>query len=123
MGNWSLYLLVGVGLLVAFNLLRQRFGAPPEFVVPAPDGKPLIIDVRQGFEFRGGHVVGAINVPTGWIGRVAEQLGPKDRPIVVYCQSGSRSSGARRALQQAGFTAVTDLGGLAAVRAAGHRFE
>lgn len=123
MQQWSLYLLLALGAVIVFNFLRTRFGKPPELNVPAPNGKPLLIDVRQPFEYSSGHAVGAVNLPLGWVGRLADQLGAKDRPLAVYCRSGSRSGSAQRMLMQAGFTNVKDLGGVASVQRAGHRFE
>ena len=38
---------------------------------------------------------------------------PRDRPVVLYCASGARSSAAARAMKQAGFADVLNAGGLA----------
>jgi hypothetical protein len=43
-----------------------------------------LVDVRTPGEFSSGHLRGAINVPVDQLeGRLAE-LGPKDKPLVVY---------------------------------------
>jgi len=41
-----------------------------------------------------------------------KELEPKDRPIVLYCASGARSALAARILKAAGWTDVTNAGGL-----------
>ena len=71
-----------------------------------------VIDVRSPSEFASGHYPGAINIPLPDVqGRVAE-LGDKNKAIVVYCASGMRSAQAAKLLAAAGFTDVTNAGGL-----------
>lgn len=69
---------------------------------------PLIIDVREKFEYKMGHVKGAINIPLGQISAGSPKLEdtPKDTPIVVYCRSGGRSGMAAQALMNQGFSNV-----------------
>jgi phage shock protein E len=40
------------------------------------------------------------------------ELGPRDRKIVVYCRSGVRSRRAQEILKEAGFSGVYNLGGM-----------
>lgn len=77
----------------------------------------LLLDVRSTSEFDGGHAEGAVLVPHGEVpDRIAEieklQDGDKDKPIVVYCRSGHRAGIAKQSLLDAGFTHVTNVGGL-----------
>lgn len=73
----------------------------------------ILLDVREPGEYAGGHIPGSRNVPVGKIrAGEAELPADKDTPIYVYCQSGGRSRMAAGALKNAGFTAVTDLGGI-----------
>jgi rhodanese-related sulfurtransferase len=69
-----------------------------------------LIDVRTAGEFTGGHIEGAENVP---IGDVPSKSGSWDKktPIVVYCQTGSRSLNAFQYLQAQGFEHVYNLPG------------
>ncbi len=73
--------------------------------------KQTIIDVRSYGEFMGGHVAGSINIPlqdlNGKLNKVT-----KNKPVIVYCASGSRSSSAASMLLQAGYTDVYDMGGI-----------
>lgn len=73
-----------------------------------------IIDVRTQEEFSAGHIDGAINIPFDQIGQVIHSIKglKKDSPILVYCQSGRRSSMARLALEQQGFKNILDGGGM-----------
>lgn len=71
-----------------------------------------IIDVRSSAEFRDGSYPGAVNIPlVALLARMSE-LEPKDTPIVLFCASGARSAQGARLLKQAGFTDVTNAGGL-----------
>jgi phage shock protein E len=77
----------------------------------------LLLDVRSGDEYAGGHVPGARNIPHDELeGRLEEvmaaQGGDKNKPIVVYCASGRRSGIAKNILVDAGFARVTNLGGV-----------
>jgi glyoxylase-like metal-dependent hydrolase (beta-lactamase superfamily II)/rhodanese-related sulfurtransferase len=80
---------------------------------------PLVIDVRQPPERARKHVDGSLHVP---LGRLAGQLGelPRDRPVIVYCAGGYRSSIAASVLQRGGWTAVSEIaGGIGAWEQAG----
>ncbi|HSW61718.1 MAG TPA: rhodanese-like domain-containing protein [Dissulfurispiraceae bacterium] len=50
----------------------------------------VIVDVRGPQEFAEGHIPGAINIPMEEFAFKSEVL-PKEKKIVVYCNSGSRS--------------------------------
>ena len=64
-----------------------------------------IVDVRSVGEFEGGHVPGSQNVPLDQLQSVASQW-DKTAPVLVYCQTGSRSAEAVSMLEQAGFTKI-----------------
>jgi len=69
-----------------------------------------LLDVRSQEEFDARHLDGATLIPVDQLdGRIAEV--PRDHPVVVYCQSGGRSSSAARMLAAAGYE-VHDLGGI-----------
>ncbi len=72
----------------------------------------VVLDVRSGQEFAAGHYPNAINIPVGDVMARSGDVGPKDTPVVVYCESGQRSELARLFLKAAGFTDVTNAGGL-----------
>ncbi len=72
----------------------------------------IVIDVRTKNEYDSGHVVGSINIPYDEINENINLA--KDKPILVYCQSGRRSSIAYTALEKLGYE-VFDLGAYATV--------
>ena len=95
-------------------------------------GQALVIDTRDSLEFagkiplgatRGGHIPNAINLD--WQ-ELADQNGiksesqidlvlaaiPKERQIIVHCQSGARSSVVYHALKERGYTVSNYLGSM-----------
>jgi len=71
----------------------------------------LVIDVRTADEFSEGHIQCSINIPYDVIVREIRKHEPsKDRPVVVYCLSGARSSSAKKSLRKAGYTQVENGG-------------
>jgi rhodanese-related sulfurtransferase len=74
----------------------------------------LAVDVRTPGERAQKSVAGSIAIPLSQLAERAKEL-PKDRPLIVYCAGGYRSSIAASLLQQQGFTQVSEIaGGLAA---------
>jgi rhodanese-related sulfurtransferase len=74
--------------------------------------EPLVVDVRTPEEFQAGAYPNAINIPLDELYARIDELGGKSREITLYCASGARSAYAQRGLQQAGFTNVSNGGGL-----------
>ncbi len=102
--------LAAVGALVLAKVLLTR-RAPARVVAEKLRAGATVVDVRSEAEFRGGAYRGAINVPLPALGAKLHRI-PKDRPVVVYCASGSRSAMAARMLRKAGFSDVSNAGGL-----------
>lgn len=74
----------------------------------------LLLDVRTAQEYASGHVDGAVNIPIDQLEARLDELGPKDRPVVVYCHSGGRSAYAKTLLDRAGYAEVIDIGPMGA---------
>lgn len=83
----------------------------------------VVLDVRSPGEFAAGHVPGAINIPHDRIGeRLAEV--PRDKDVVLYCQSGRRAGIAAQVLAEQGYTRLFHLeGDIAAWKANGRPLE
>ncbi|MEQ1354613.1 MAG: rhodanese-like domain-containing protein [Candidatus Acidiferrum sp.] len=100
---------------VAFT---ERLSAPFAAELLASHNPPLAIDVRAPGERAQKRIDGSLSLP---LNRLTENLHtlPKNRPLLVYCAGGYRSSIAASLLQSAGFNSVAEIaGGLAAWEAA-----
>jgi SulP family sulfate permease len=83
------------------------------------DTPPLIIDVREPREFRTGHIPQAESIPLPTLLSDTQAL-PRDRPIVLVCRSGRRSTRATAALRERDFDNISILqGGMLSWEAAG----
>lgn len=73
---------------------------------------PLVIDTRSEFEFRRGHIEGAVNAPVRKILLNRASL-PKDkkREMVVHCEHGQRAALARFFLRLYGYRNTVPLEG------------
>ncbi len=83
------------------------------------DEGALLLDVRSVREFNNGHVEGAKNITHTEVSKRVDEIvewqgGDKDKPIVVYCRAGRRAGFAKKALLEAGFTNISNLGGMSA---------
>jgi hydroxyacylglutathione hydrolase len=82
------------------------------------DQPPLVIDVRTPHEREQKHIGGSLGIPLNHLMEKVETL-PKDRPLLVYCAGGYRSSIAASLLQRSGFERVSEIaGGIAGWEAA-----
>ena len=82
----------------------------------------LVLDVRDPGEFGAGHILGAKNLPLSRIDAGGAEIAAKrkDKPVIVYCDTGNRAAKAAAALKSQGFAKVVSLsGGLGAWQQAG----
>lgn len=76
--------------------------------------KPLLLDVREPWEFAVCRIAGAHPMPMRGVPARYHEL-PRDEDIVMICHHGARSFQAGMFLEQMGFTRVINLqGGVAA---------
>lgn len=86
-------------------------------------GQATVYDVRTAEEYAESHIEGAVNHDLQDIQAEKYPDIDKDSEIYVYCRSGNRSSQAKALLEKAGYTNVTDLGGLSDVQAIGGELQ
>jgi rhodanese-related sulfurtransferase len=106
--------------------LRPDLTATTEHVSPkfaaellASPAPPLAVDVRNAPEREKATIEGSVGVPLNRLLEGAAKL-PKDRPLLLYCAGGYRSSIAASLLQRNGFDRVSEIaGGIAAWEASG----
>jgi hydroxyacylglutathione hydrolase len=69
-----------------------------------------VVDVRGRAEWEAGHIPGVVNVPVGYLTDRLQEI-PRDRAVVVYCQSGARSAIAASVLRAHGLRSVVNFAG------------
>ncbi|MFQ5935498.1 MAG: rhodanese-like domain-containing protein [Acidiferrobacterales bacterium] len=99
--------------LAELNQVRQL--APEEMHDRLKGSQPpVLLDVREEEEYRGelGHILGSVLIPLKDLTvRVGELESYRDRPIVVVCRAGVRSTTAAAILTGMGFQRVSNLKG------------
>ena len=101
-------------LTVTTDRLSAQFAAE----LLSSNQPPLAIDVRAPRERDQKYIAGSLGVPLNHLTENLEKL-PKDRPLLIYCAGGYRSSIAASLLQGRGFRRISEIaGGIAAWEAA-----
>ncbi|MGI4720465.1 MAG: rhodanese-like domain-containing protein [Janthinobacterium lividum] len=72
--------------------------------------QPLLLDVRENWEFETCHIAGSTQIPMHLIPLRAGEL-PDEREIVCICHHGARSMQVASFLERNGFENVTNLTG------------
>ena len=79
-----------------------------------------LLDVRTQGEYDDGYIEGAKLIPVGELeSRIGELEAQKDKEIVVYCRSGSRSASASELLSKKGYKVANVDGGINAWQSSG----
>jgi rhodanese-related sulfurtransferase len=112
------YLLSGtfVVLLVLFFLNEMGRGgqsvSPQGLSQLVNKENARVIDIRDGADFRAGHIAGSENIPYARLNdHIAQLKTEADRPIVVVCNIGQTAGAAGLTLRKAGLTRVYKLDG------------
>lgn len=74
-------------------------------------GKINLIDVREGYEYKDGHVPTAINVPMDTIVKNPDKYLDKEKEYHIICQSGGRSLRTCKSLSDKGYKVINVSGG------------
>ena len=108
------------GGMAAWRAAGFPVATTPLVLAGAVSGR--VLDVRQGSEFAGGHLPGALNVELGTLPAAAADVGPG--PVAVMCGHGERAATAASVLEAGGHTGVAVvLGGPSDWAAAGGQLE
>ncbi|TFC19218.1 rhodanese-like domain-containing protein [Cryobacterium algoritolerans] len=83
---------------------------------------PVVIDVREPFEYADGHMAGVTHIP---LGELVQRQGevPHQGPVYLVCAVGGRSAQAAAFLAEQGVDAVNVTGGMTSWRQAGLPIE
>jgi rhodanese-related sulfurtransferase len=74
-------------------------------LIEGKTGDIVIVDVRDEPEYKEGHIPSAINIPLETFALRSEVL-PKEKKIIVYCNTGGRSYSAYRKLMKLAYPSI-----------------
>lgn len=124
--QWPLFLAAAViTLMIVYSYVGDRLagfkGVNTDEAVRLFNDDAYMLDVRTAGEYKEGYIGNATNIS---VTELASKMGhlpaDKETPMVVYCQTGARSSRASGMLAKAGYTNIHNLaGGITAWKAAG----
>ena len=75
-------------------------------------GKVELIDIREDYEYKGGSIKSAKNIPMGELLNEPDKYLNKSKEYYIMCQSGGRSARACNNLTSQGFSVVNVSGGM-----------
>ncbi len=118
---WAALAAVSGTLLVVTSVRGSRGISPAQATQLINRSDAVVIDVRDAGEYAAGHLLNAQHIPLAELDKRLGELDKlKDKPVILNCQTGSRSASACDILRKAGFTQVHNLeGGIAAWEQAG----
>jgi rhodanese-related sulfurtransferase len=64
-----------------------------------------LVDVRADHEWDAGRIPGAVHIPLPELNERTGEI-DRDRPVILYCRGGNRSTMAAEALESAGYEAA-----------------
>ena len=85
----------------------------PEAAAALRDSGAQFIDVRENYEHEAGHIAGDRHIGPNDLASEAATI-DKDKPVVVYCRTGSRAEPVAEALAASGYEAYNLEGGFVA---------
>lgn len=112
--TWVMLAIISGGMLILPMLTGGAAGgiSVTEATVLLNREDGVVVDVREANEWTAGHIPNARHIALSQLGgRLSELDKFKERPIVVCCASGNRSSSACNRLRKAGFLRVFNLAG------------
>lgn len=118
LNHWMLFIgLVVVTILLIQEMLDSAFKkfssiSPLIAVTQMNSDETIVVDVREEHEYNKGHIENAINAPFGKFDENIKKLeAHKNTPVIVVCQTGTRSAPACKKLCKVGFEKVFNLTG------------
>ncbi|SFZ97510.1 Rhodanese-like domain protein [hydrothermal vent metagenome] len=114
------YWIAMIGIVLYFSYSKgwilanfESIDAPQAKEILKSDKNVTLLDVRTLDEFKSGHIKGAKHITLSNLEANLNKLKKfKDKKIIVYCRSGSRSVAASRILEKNGFTPLNVKSGM-----------
>jgi len=81
-----------------------------DLLINGNGSRPVVVDVREPWEYQQGHIPGAVLMPLGQLSSRLNEL-DLEKPVAVICATGNRSQSASALLGQKGFKTVYNVVG------------
>ncbi|WP_324286801.1 rhodanese-like domain-containing protein [Methylobacillus flagellatus] len=106
---------IGSGIMLVWPTIKRGAGAAisaSDAVILINRSHAVVLDVRDDAEFAAGHIAEAKHIPLSQLPERIKELNKfKERPVLVYCESGARASKAAAILAKNEFKQVQQLQG------------
>lgn len=105
--------------LIYIYVLRDRVKSgrplsPHEVTRLVNEGNSVVVDLREGSEFKAGHIVNSVNIPYSKLSKeTAEVASYKDKTIILVDKLGQHAGAVGRLLGKEGFEVRRLNGGIA----------
>ncbi|MFZ9871809.1 MAG: rhodanese-like domain-containing protein [Steroidobacteraceae bacterium] len=100
-------------LVYEIRIRRDSFAAiSPQDLIRLQNQGALVLDIRKPEDHAAGHIAGSRQMDSHELVKASDSLKKyKEKPVVIYCYSGSTGASAARVLNGQGFTQVFNLRG------------
>lgn len=113
--QWLLVLALATTLTMLFVHESRKAGpavTPQQAINLVNSDGGVFLDIRDGKEYKQGHIVDAQNIPLAQLNtRMGELEKFRDKPIIVVCRLGQSASTATRQLRAQGFERAQKMTG------------
>lgn len=113
--QWTLVAaLVAVVIMLIFHESRKSGpSVSPQQAINLVNGENgVFLDLRDAAEYKGGHIVEALNIPATKVeSRLGELEKHKSSPIILVCKMGQQAGAAGKQLRANGFERVYKMSG------------
>src|SRR5580700_7927385 len=107
--SWIPFLVV-LALALGYMYLKRSGQVSSKDAAEYLKNGAMIVDVRNPSEFESGHLMRAQNMPLDRIEMLAtSMIRDKNKPLLLHCSSGMRSSMAKKKLEALGYKNVYNL--------------
>ncbi|MFQ3200021.1 MAG: rhodanese-related sulfurtransferase [Zhongshania sp.] len=105
--------LISCLFLLSFHESRRagKSITPQQMVILINQQGAVVVDLRDKAEYTKGHIIDSVNVPFAKLDKELEDLGDKEKPIVLVCKLGQNATAAGKKLGAKGYTQVHRLKG------------
>lgn len=108
--SWIGFLVV-LGLALGYMYVKRAGQVSSKDAEEYLKNGAIIVDVRNPSEYESGHLMRAQNMPLDRIEMLATSMvKDKNKPLLLHCSTGVRSSMAKKKLEALGYKNVFNLG-------------